>query len=108
MTTVPILPSGKTVDAAEGAGAIVECRLDLGFLGHVAAAGRHQVFAETCFEFGFRGGERLAVPVGQHHAGAFRQQPGRRRRADAAGRAGDEGNLTVEPVHPSIPLPAGR
>ncbi len=38
---------------------------------------------------------------GQHHAGAFAAEPARQLATDAAGRAGDDHNLILEPLHNS-------
>ena len=41
-------------------------------------------------QFGFDAGQRLAIDVAQHHAGAFIHQPARGGEADAPGTAGDQ------------------
>ena len=72
-------------------------RIHGGSLGHVGANREHLGAARADLLGGDL--ERVVLDVGHHHAHALRRESIRQRPADAAGRAGDDGDLPLELVH---------
>src|SRR3546814_7977019 len=72
------------------------CSSDLGFVADVGLRDRDAVAATERLA---RGVEAVLVDVHQHHAGALAEEPLRDRLADAAGTAGDDGDLVLQAFH---------
>src|SRR3546814_11165359 len=69
---------------------------DVGFVADVGLRDRDAVAATERLA---RGVEAVLVDVHQHHAGALAEEPLRDRLADAAGTAGDDGDLVLQAFH---------